>query len=534
VGEESEVDQELKGDVTETEPISMENLADEDLEVKEPRRGQLLEGVIMDVNDAGLTVDIGSKRDGFVPQSDIEKLDEEEQEFEVGDTVPVIVTRSRNTDGNVQLSVSQAKQQEDWLEAERMKEEQEIYETSVMDFNRGGLLVEFGSLRGFVPMSQLIGFSRIRQPAERQRRLSSMVGEPIMLKVIEVNRSRRRLILSQRAAGKEWRAERRQRLLEELEAGQVRTGRISQIADFGLFVNLGGLDGLVHISELSWGRIEDPSEIYQPGQEVRVKVLNVDRERRRIGLSIKALQPDPWESVDERYVIGEVVEGKISQIADFGIFVEVEPGVEGLLHNSELISMAQREELEIGTTELVKIIRIEPDRHRIGLSARQISREEWEQWYLEHPAQLESESKPEAEAEPEVEEAAAEAPQAEAEEAPSEAEEEAKAEEATEETAAEAEAPAEEEPADEAEVPAGEAEVPADEAEEPADEAEEPETEAEEPADEAEEPETEAEAIAETIAAEETEDALAAAKEAMGAEIEAPEETEDDETDETA
>ena len=231
-------------------------------------------------------------------------------------------------------------------------------------------------------MSQLIGFSRIHQAAERQRRLQNMVGESIMLKVIEVNRRRRRLILSQRAAAKEWRAARRETLLEELEPDQIRRGRISQITNFGLFVNLGGLDGLVHISELSWGRIENPSEVYREGQRVKVKVLNVDRERQRIALSIKALTPDPWDIAPEKYAIGSLVEGKVTQVVDFGVFVELEPGVEGLLHNTELRDVEQRNELESGETVLIKIIRVEPDRRRIGLSVKQVRPDEWEEWVM--------------------------------------------------------------------------------------------------------------------------------------------------------
>ena len=395
--------EELKGNAAEVEPISMENLEDEALDFDQPKRGQLREGVVAYVRDEGLVVDIGSKRDGFVPMSDLEQLDESEREFSAGQTIPVVVVKSRNSDGNVELSVSQAKLQEDWLKAEHLKAEQNVHEAKVLEANRGGLTVEFGRLRGFVPMSQLIGFSRLSQAAERYRRLRSMVGKSLMLKVIEVNRSRRRLIFSQLAAAKEWRAVRRQRLLEELEAGQVRTGRLSQIADFGLFVNLGGLDGLVHVSELSWGRIESPADVYHVGQRIKVKVLSVDKDRQRIALSIKALRPDPWESVPERYTVGRLVSGKISQIADFGVFVQLETGVEGLLHNSELLSPEQREELEIGGELLVKVIRIEPERRRIGLSVRQVRLEEWEQWAAE--AEAEAEAK---EAEAEVEETEAE------------------------------------------------------------------------------------------------------------------------------
>jgi len=374
--------EERKGDVTETEPLSMENLEEGALGFDEPRRGQLREGIIMQQREDGLVVDIGTKRDGIVPAADLAYLSGG-SDFQVGQTVPVIVVQPRNNDGNVELSISQAKQQEDWLKAEQMKNDETVCEATVLESNRGGLTVEFGRLRGFVPMSQLIGFGRIRQASERYRRLGALVGKKMLLKVIEVNRGRRRLILSQQAAAKEWRTERRRQLLEELESGQVRSGRLSQITNFGLFVNLGGLDGLVHVSELSWGRIENPADVYRVGQRVKVKVLNVDRDRQRIALSIKALIPDPWETATERYVVGQLAEGKVSQMADFGIFVELEPGVEGLLHNSELLAAEQRTELTVGTEVLVKVIRIESDRRRIGLSARQVRREEWEQWYAE-------------------------------------------------------------------------------------------------------------------------------------------------------
>lgn len=399
--EELEVELEFEertGDVVETEPLSMENLQEGDLGFDEPRRGQLREGIVMQRRDDGLVVDIGAKRDGIVPVADLAQL-EGADAFEIGQTVPVIVMKPRNNDGNVELSIAQAKQQEDWLTAEQMKNDETVCEAKVVESNRGGLTVEFGRLRGFVPMSQLIGFGRIRQASERYRRLGALVGKTMLLKVIEVNRSRRRLILSQQAAAKEWRTERRKQLLEDLEAGQVRSGRLSQITNFGLFVNLGGLDGLVHVSELSWGRIENPADVYRVGQRVKVKVLSVDRDRQRIALSIKALAPDPWDTAEERYTIGQLADGKVSQLADFGIFVELEPGVEGLLHNSELLAAEQRDELTVGTEVLVKVIRIEPDRRRIGLSARQVRREEWEQWYAEAASRAEAKAQAKAEAE---------------------------------------------------------------------------------------------------------------------------------------
>jgi len=390
---------------TPTEPMSMEhweNELEESLVGTELRRGELREGTVLALKDGGLVVDIGSKRDGFVPREDLENV--EGKTFNVGDTINVIVTKFRDSDGNVELSVSQALLQEDWIKAEKLKESEAVYEAKVLNANRGGLTVEFGHLRGFIPMSQLIGFSRIHQPAERHRRLRAMVGQSIMLKVIEVNRRRRRLILSQRAAAKEWRAARREQLLEDLQPGQVRRGRISQVTDFGIFVNLGGLDGLVHISELSWGRIEDPREVYREGQRIKVRVLSVDQDRQRIALSIKALSPDPWEIAPQKYQEGKLVEGKVTQVVDFGIFVELEPGVEGLLHNSELGDLEQRNELQPGSRVLVKVIRVEPDRRRIGLSVRQVRRDEWEEWAAAKAAEAQAKEKAGAQAVVEEEE----------------------------------------------------------------------------------------------------------------------------------
>jgi small subunit ribosomal protein S1 len=378
------------------EAVSWEDQLEESLAGSTLKHGELRQGIIIDQKEDGFVVDLGAKRDGLVPLEDLENLDG--QEYSVGDEVPVVVTRIRDTDGNVELSISQALLQEDWLKAEKLMEEQTVHEATVLAANRGGLTIEFGALRGFIPMSQLIGFTRIRQASERHRRLRAMVGQEIMLKVIEVNRRRRRLILSQQAAAKEWRATRREKLLKELEEGQIRRGRISQITDFGLFVNLGGLDGLVHISELSWGRIENPTEVYRPGQRVKIKVLNVDRDRQRIALSIKALTPDPWETAPEKYPTGSLVLGKVSQVVDFGSFIELEPGVEGLLHNSELRDFEQREELNPNEPLLVKVIRVEPERRRIGLSVRQVRPEEWEDWVITQ-AEAEEAARVQAEAE---------------------------------------------------------------------------------------------------------------------------------------
>jgi len=383
---------------------SMEALTNA-LNVEEPKRGDLRRGVIIDITDKGLIVALGAKRDGIVPKADVEKLGET---FTVNQEIPVVVVKIYGPDELIELSVAQAREQEDWLRAEELAQSKAVYEGKVSSVNKGGLTVDFGRLRAFVPMSQLIGFSNVARAGERQRRLNALVGQTLMFKVVEVNRRRGRLILSQREAAKEWRAMRRKKLLAELQPGQVRTGRISQITNFGLFVNLGGLDGLVHFSELSWGRIENIAEAFKVGQKVKVKVLDVDPQRQRIALSIKALKPNPWLSVEERYQVGQLIEGKVSQVADFGVFVELEPGVEGLLHKSE-ISSGQLSELKVGDRILVKVIRIEQERQRISLSARQVTRQEWEQWAAEQQQRREQAAGAETREEAEAEEEDAEA-----------------------------------------------------------------------------------------------------------------------------
>ena len=246
-------------------------------------------------------------------------------------------------------------------------------------FNKGGLLCDYGGLQGFIPISQIANLVMSGGDRSQADLLGDYVGRELVLKVIEVNRRRRRLILSERAAMREWRSHQRERLLEEITEGQVRTGVVSNLVDFGAFVDLGGMDGLVHISELSWGRVEHPREVLNIGQEVSVLVLNVDRERQRIGLSIKRIQRDPWESVEERYEAGQLVNGVVSHIVSFGAFVELEPGVEGLVHVSEL-SDGQVEnpaDMVHENQELtLLVLGVDPQEHRISLSLRQAPRPE--------------------------------------------------------------------------------------------------------------------------------------------------------------
>jgi len=490
-----------------------EYLTEGEYDYQLPQQGDIHIGVVIEIGDRGAIVDAGFKRDGIVPPSDLDRIDDETLEtIQPGDELAVAVQKPQDEEGRLILSIYEALVREDWEKAEKMMERGELYEGEVSGYNRGGLLVPFGRIRGFIPASHTVGMPRGLQGDERRERLADMVGDKVGLKIIEVDRHRRRLIFSQRQARRAWQKIQRERVMEELTEGETVTGTVTGITDFGAFVDLGGADGLIHISELSWRQVDDPREVVEVGDEVEVYVLNLDWERTRIALSLKRLKPNPWSQVADQYEVGELVEGRVSRVLDFGAFVELGLGVEGLLHVSEMTGTSQlspTEILETGQEVLVKIIGIDAHKQRITLSARQVQRDQWERWMADHKIEEEEkapEEAPEAEATeeetpeaepveeeaPEAEAVAEEAPEAEAveEEAP-EAEaavEEAPEAEAVEEEAPEAEAAEEEAPEAEAveeEAPEAEAvEEEAPDAEAVEEEASETETVEEEPAEE--------------------------------------------------
>lgn len=255
-----------------------------------------------------------------------------------------------------------------WNEARNLMDREEVMELPVVGHNRGGLLVAWNGLRGFVPASHLLELPPAADEQERQRELRRFVGSKLSLKIIEVDPDNSRFVLSERAT-QVGETEART-LLDELEPGEVQEGRVTNLCSFGAFVDLGGFEGLVHISELSWGRVGHPSDVLDPGQKVDVYVLNVEPERERVGLSIKRLQPNPWRSVEDRYSVGQVVEGNITHVVDFGAFVQVEEGLEGLVHVSELESgkpCDPHDVLDPGDVVSVEILSIDGSRRRMGL-----------------------------------------------------------------------------------------------------------------------------------------------------------------------
>lgn len=341
-------------------------------------RGDLVTGTVLMKDQFGLLIDIGMKNDGLVTKQDLERL-QRDVEFEVGDEVMVMINRLEDTNGNLVVSISQAMQVEDWINAEKLMDSGETWEGVVAEANRGGLIVPFGNLRGFVPASHVIDLPRGLTEDERQDQLTQFTNNPIIVKIIEVNRKRRRLVLSQREAMREHRAAVKEQFLEELTEGEVRKGVVSGLRDFGAFVDLGGADGLIHISELAWHRVHHPREVVAVGDEVQVFILSLDEEGKRIGLSLKRLQPNPWSQVDELYHIGQLVLGEVTRVAQFGIFIRLEPGVEALLHSSQ-IGNSNNVQLENtvapGQNLLLRIISIEADRQRLGLSMKEVTESE--------------------------------------------------------------------------------------------------------------------------------------------------------------
>lgn len=361
---------------------SLEDLLDQH-DYDMPSEGDIRMGVIVANTPQGLIIDLGLKRDGIVPQSDLAKLEPGERDaLKVNDEVPVYVVQTEDPEALV-VSIHLARLNQDWSEAEALMASGQIIEGEVIGYNKGGVIVPYGRIRGFVPISHLSDVTPGMGERRRQQRLARLRGETIGVKIIEVDRQRHRLVMSQREAQKEWEEKKRGELMEILQPGEIRTGRISGMRDFGAFVDLGGADGLVHISELSWHRIDHPREVVKLGDEVQVIVLGVDQETGRISLSRKKLLPNPWDTVAQRYVQNQLVEGKITRILDYGAFAEIEPGVEGLLHISQLSRNPvedPRAVVKEGEVHLLRVVSIDQKRQRIGLSLKAVTSTEQIEW----------------------------------------------------------------------------------------------------------------------------------------------------------
>ncbi|HWC30812.1 MAG TPA: S1 RNA-binding domain-containing protein [Dehalococcoidia bacterium] len=337
------------------------------------RRGEVVEGTIISINRDGVIVDIGAKSEGLIPVNEMHSLGADPLgKVATGDKIVAYVIQPETSEGEVLLSIDRARGERGWRTLQTLFESGESFEGEVTGFNKGGLLVNVEGVAAFVPLSQLVGLRPER--SETGAGLQTAVGRSLRLKVIELNRRRNRVILSERGALQEWRTQQKDRLLSELEEGEVRKGRISSIRNFGVFVDLGGADGLVHLSEISWDRTKSPEELFKLGDEVDVYVMKVDNERKKIALSIRRAQPAHWDGIVDKYQVGEVVPGIVTKLATFGAFARIEGPVEGLIHVSELVDRRishSQEAVREGDVLPLKIIRIERDRHRLGLSLKQ-------------------------------------------------------------------------------------------------------------------------------------------------------------------
>jgi small subunit ribosomal protein S1 len=369
---------EVQEEDAEEEMPSMADLLDaEEYKVDLPQRGEIRTGVIASISPSQILVSIGAKSEGVIAGRALDEISPEVlKSLEVGQEIEAYVLNPEDKHGNVILSYARAIEMRAWALVSEMLANEETYEGKVSGYNKGGLLVDVEGLRGFVPASQVSAARRsVAVGATPEQRWAKMHGEPIVVRVIEVDRERRRLILSERAASNESRQAVKERVISELKVGESYNGRVTSLANFGAFVNINGADGLVHLSEISWERVKHPSEVLEVGQEVQVKIISIDEEKKRIGLSLRQLQDDPWRSRISKFQVGQLIEGTITRLTKFGAFARIDDDVEGLIHVSEISDQRvehPKEELSEGDVVSLRIIRIEADRRRIGLSMRKV------------------------------------------------------------------------------------------------------------------------------------------------------------------
>jgi small subunit ribosomal protein S1 len=364
------------------EPSTMEELlAEQDADIRSFKHGDVVEGTVVRIDRDEILVDIGAKSEGVVSNRELYgRHAESAPQLAVGDVVLVYVLQPESQEGHVVLSLRRAGLERKWRSMQEQFETGVIIDAPVIDHNKGGLIVDCG-IRGFVPISQIVDFPRRPQndqprdaAQEIAEKLQPYVGRKLRLKILEVNRKANRLILSEKVALYEERREKRDELFSSLQVGQRVTGTVRSIAPFGVFIDLGGIDGLVHKSELSWNKVNNPESGYKVGDQVEAEVIDINHERGRISLSIRKLQPDPWHSTVADFTVGDVIDGTVTKLVNFGAFVRVRDGLEGLIHISELSHQRVAHPGDVvheGQTLKLKIISLDSERHRLGLSLKQ-------------------------------------------------------------------------------------------------------------------------------------------------------------------
>ena len=347
-------------------------------------RGDVIDGVVTKTLPTAIHFDLGDGNEGIVPGRELELMTGKMLEaLKVGAEAKVYVVNPRNHRGKTILSVNHAMEEMDWQEAEQYHASKDNYDAKIGGYNKGGLIVRFGRLRGFVPQSQ-IGETRSRQMSGEtpEERYGPMVNEPISVKVMEVDRGRNRLILSERAAMREVRQAQKDELISELKVGEVREGRVVSLESFGAFVDIGGAEGLVHITELAWGHLTHPRQAVKVGETIEVEVISIDPAESRIGLSRKRCIGDPWDEIATAYQRGQLVEGEVTKLAKFGAFAKLvdNPEVEGLIHISELSDnrvQHPKDVVQRGDKLSLRIVKIDVKERRLGLSLKAVSSSEY-------------------------------------------------------------------------------------------------------------------------------------------------------------
>jgi small subunit ribosomal protein S1 len=360
--------------------------------------GDILEGTVVRIDRDEVLLDIGYKSEGVIPTKELSIRHDVDpsQVVKVGDQVEALVLQKEDKEGRLILSKKRAQYERAWGRIEEVMQSGGTIKGPVIEVVKGGLILDIG-LRGFLPAS-LVDLRRVRD-------LHPFVGTELEAKIIELDRNRNNVVLSRRAFLEESQSEGRKKFLESLQKGERRKGTVSSIVNFGAFVDLGGVDGLVHVSELSWKHVDHPSEVVQVGQEVEVEVLDVDLERERVSLSLKATQEDPWKEFERKYSAGEIIDGQVTKLVPFGAFVRVAAGIEGLVHISEISDQhieTPESVLSVGQEVRVKVIEVDVPRRRISLSMRQVG------GAMPRPAsEIEEEAAPAADPEPVATEVAA-------------------------------------------------------------------------------------------------------------------------------
>ena len=355
-----------------------------DYDFQRPKTGQLLEGTIIQVREDSLLIDVGLKRDAVVPSKDLALIDKEILEnISAGDTVLVSVLQPSNINQGLLVSLNKGIQHKNWDQAEINLLNGNSLELEIIGQNRGGLLVQYHSIRGFLPHSQVPKLRRAKDHLRAQALKKEMIGTRQKMKIIEIDRERNRLILSIQAAQEE----ERRKQLGELMVGQLVQGPVVSIVDFGIFIHLGLFDGLIHISQLDWERIDHLDEVFKIGDMIEAQIIEIDIERERVNLSRKALLPSPWTKFAEQHHVGDFIEGEITKVLKFGAFFKLPTGIEGLIHISEMgysVSPDPQAVTKPGDIVLVKVLGINPLKERISLSMRKVPVERQIAWMMKN------------------------------------------------------------------------------------------------------------------------------------------------------